>query len=137
MLFHVPKEETEVALDTANKAPSSSKGSEEEVIVRAREEGGIEAITEDSQNEADISVCESNDSHYSSEEDDKELDGDVCTACLGVFINFLEGNSVKNRKYIQQNVNHIFDDKVSATPFLILRIMKPYLKGGNPFFASS
>ena len=53
------------------------------------------------------------------EEEIKELKFDrrVCTACYGIYINFLEGGSTKNRNYVSQNINEIFADEVCVVTY--------------------
>ena len=47
--------------------------------------------------------------------DEPKFDTSVCTACYGIYINFLKGGSTKNRNYVFRNIEEIFADEVSRT----------------------
>ena len=51
--------------------------------------------------------------YYDHDDDDEQkLDQRVCTTCYGIYINFLQGNSSKNKNYVSQNIASIFSNKV-------------------------
>ena len=41
-------------------------------------------------------------------------DPEVCRVCFGVIIEYLEGNSSKNKNYITELVGFLFTDSVSS-----------------------
>lgn len=50
-----------------------------------------------------------------SDDGDCDSHSRVRRLCFGIFINFLKGNSTKNRNYLARNIQHIYDSKVRIT----------------------
>ena len=59
------------------------------------------------------SDSDDDDNESDDDEDIEKFDQRVCTACYGVYINFLKGSSSKNRNYVSKNIEQIFSIEVS------------------------